>query len=147
MKLTVVIVIALFLSACSQSEAGKTVAASNNTSQAKPTKVIRFTKTYVGAINKLYAIEMTLTRDGSNLSGSYFYTVHKQDIALKGTVDAKDNFTLAEFDASGHQTGTFTGRFVTGEHIEGQWSKPNGQPMPFVLETGAQPIASSFYSY
>ncbi len=106
----------------------------------QPTRqTIQFTRTYRGAINDKYAIEMNLTRSGQNLSGDYFYRKIGVRIQLTGTVDEQNNFLIREFDAKGDQTGLFKGHFVTDSEIQGTWSKPNGdKPMPFSLQAMAQ---------
>src|SRR5207253_138451 len=55
--------------------------------------------------------DMTLKREGNNLSGSYFYAKSgsANKLSLRGEIDAKGNFTLQEFDPSGKQTGEFKG--------------------------------------
>jgi hypothetical protein len=94
-----------------------------------------FSKTFEGAINNEYQIQMSLQRSGQELSGSYFYTKHKTDIQIKGTIDGQDNFTINEFDGKGNQTGVFKGRLISGSEMEGTWSKPNGdKSMPFALK-------------
>jgi hypothetical protein len=94
-----------------------------------------FSKTFEGAINNEYQIQMSLQRSGEDLSGNYFYTKHKTDIQIKGTIDGQDNFTLNEFDGKGNQTGVFKGKLISGSEMEGIWSKPNGdKSMPFALK-------------
>lgn len=78
-------------------------------------------------------LQMSLNRDGDQLSGSYFYD--KQGSANKlnliGTIDAAGNFTLEEKDATGKLTGTFKGTWKNDETnfgitLEGNWQKPKG---------------------
>jgi hypothetical protein len=75
--------------------------------------------------------EMTLKREGNSLSGSYFYVKSgsANSLSLRGEIDAKGNFTLQEFDASGKQTGEFKGTWKddpnqSGATLEGEWRKP-----------------------
>ena len=68
-------------------------------------------------------IAMRLLREGSKLSGSYYYVRIGKDIRLSGTIDDGGTVLLEEF-VNGEKTGTFRGRFVSNERMEGTWSKP-----------------------
>jgi hypothetical protein len=82
--------------------------------------------------------EMTLRRDGNDLSGSYFYAKSgsANALSLRGKIEANGHFTMQEFDSSGKQTGEFKGTWKddpnqSGAALEGEWRKPNateGQP-------------------
>ncbi len=54
-------------------------------------------------------VVVKLERTGDKLSGSYVYERIGQDIKLTGQIDAQGQVTLAEFDATGRQTGKLTG--------------------------------------
>lgn len=76
-------------------------------------------------------VEMTIVRDGGNLSGNYFYrkSGSANKLMLKGTIAADGNFTMQEMDAAGNQTGTFKGQWKedaneSGAMLEGEWLKP-----------------------
>ena len=87
-------------------------------------------KVFKGTIDYKYKIQMTLRRDGNDLTGSYFYTNKRTEIALKGSVDSGGNLTLKETDANGAQTGTFKGKWTEkpeGVELEGTWTKPNSK--------------------
>jgi len=88
------------------------------------------TKTFSGTIGDSNDLQMKLVRTGSDLSGSYSYLKIGKPITLKGTIDKDANIELAEFDASGAQTGMFKGRWDASDpsavRIEGNWSRPNG---------------------
>jgi len=76
-------------------------------------------------------IQMTLNRQGNQLSGTYFYQKIGSDISLKGQVKGEE-FTLQEFDNGGKQTGEFKGKwnepqYLPGAELEGTWSKPNSK--------------------
>src|SRR5689334_3436641 len=47
---------------------------------------------------------------GGELTGSYSYEGRGGELTLKGSVDAKGNFTLEEFDGA-KKTGTFKGQW------------------------------------
>jgi hypothetical protein len=78
--------------------------------------------------------EMTLTREGNNLSGSYFYAKSgsANKLSLRGEIDASGNFTMRELDASGKPTGEFKGIWKndqnqSGASLEGEWKKPGAK--------------------
>ncbi len=87
-----------------------------------------------GRIGGTLAIEMTLTRDGDRLTGSYLYPKVGKNINLAGTVDKDGNVQLRESDESGKDTGVFKGKWKPAtdspdpglNEIEGKWSKPDG---------------------
>jgi hypothetical protein len=78
--------------------------------------------------------EMTLRREGNNLSGTYFYAKSgsANKLSLRGQINADGSFTLQEFDSSGKQTGEFKGTWKNGPNepgatLEGEWKKPGAQ--------------------
>ncbi|MDX6305098.1 MAG: hypothetical protein QOI77_2067 [Blastocatellia bacterium] len=87
-----------------------------------------------GTIANNLAIEMTVTRDGDRLTGTYFYPKVGKNINLTGTVDKDGNVELKESDESGKDTGVFKGKWKPAtdspdpalNEIEGKWSKPDG---------------------
>lgn len=94
-----------------------------------------YPKLFYGQINNKLNIQMILTRQGSVLSGIYFYTAIGKDLYLKGTVDPKGNIRLDEFDDRGKQTGTFKGVLMKGK-MSGIWSTPDELKLfPFSLAT------------
>ncbi|MFN2454026.1 MAG: hypothetical protein ABR577_07370 [Pyrinomonadaceae bacterium] len=150
-----ILVLVVTLAGCSKPESTNvsTKVNDNSASSSVPTEKVsnsesaNFLKVFEGTINAQYPIEMNLQRNDRTLSGTYFYTKHKVDISIKGTVDEQDNFVLNEFDQNGNQTGIFKGRFVSSSSIEGTWSKPSGdKSMPFSLvekEGGNSKVASN----
>lgn len=96
-------------------------------------------RAFKGAIGGKYKIQMRLRRNGDALSGSYFYENKKIDIALKGTIDKRGNFTLTESDGSGRQTGVFKGKWKeesgdAATSLEGTWTgAKGGEGSPFYL--------------
>jgi hypothetical protein len=78
-----------------------------------------------------YPARMTLRRSpGGKLSGSYSYEGRGGALALKGSVDAKGNFTLEEFDGA-KKTGAFKGQLSENDYepeasLYGDWTKPAG---------------------
>ena len=88
---------------------------------------------FKGSIGKA-RFEMTLSREGNNLSGTYFYVKSgsANTLSLRGKIDAKGNFTLQEFNSSGTQTGEFKGTWEddpnqSGSSLVGQWKKPGAK--------------------
>ena len=76
-------------------------------------------------------VVMDLTRDGGDLTGSYYYRKSggANRLALKGTISGDGDFTLQEMDAAGKQTGSFKGKWkqesnASGASLEGEWLKP-----------------------
>ena len=91
-------------------------------------------------------IEMKLFRDGSNLYGTYLYKLYGRDIQIKGTINESGEVVLQE-SAKGKVTGTFKGKFVSKERIDGKWYRPGsdkGRAFFLVNEAvGASPVAKS----
>ena len=85
-------------------------------------------------------IQMTLTRNGNKLSGTYFYQKIGKDLTLTGMIDADGNFKLEEFAPNGAKTGTFSGQWKEGEDkngvsLEGEWINPkNKESLGFFAE-------------
>lgn len=76
------------------------------------------------------SIEMTLVRDATNLTGTYFYPRVGKNINLKGSIDSGGKLELRESDDTGKDTGVFKGQWKSNEAglaaIEGKWSRPDG---------------------
>lgn len=87
------------------------------------------TKFFSGSIGSALDLKMKLVRDGSALTGNYFYQKVGTKINLKGTVDNDGTLMLEEFDPSGKSTGVFRGLWKTNEDglisLVGNWTKPN----------------------
>ena len=87
-----------------------------------------------GTIAGNLSIEMTLTRDGDGLTGTYFYPKVGKNIKLTGTIDKEGNVELREADEAGNDTGVFKGKWKPAtdspdpslNEIAGKWSKPDG---------------------
>jgi hypothetical protein len=93
-----------------------------------------FVKTLKGDIGYKYKIEMRLRRNGTNLSGTYFYTKYGVDITLTGTIDSYQNIELYGYNASGVLVDVFKGRFISNSEMQGTWSKPDGsKSLPFTM--------------
>src|SRR5689334_10045593 len=91
---------------------------------------------FSGAINRSIRIKMTLSQNGKSLSGSYYYEKVGKPITLSGGINGQQ-FTLKEYDENGKSTGTFSGRFVTSDTIEGTWSNADAsKTYPFSVKAG-----------
>ena len=149
------------LGAC-RKQASKEQAANSNdsTSHEAPVggKALVGDKFYFrGTIAGSLSIEMTLTRDGDRLTGTYFYPKVGKNINLAGTIDKAGNVELTETDEAGKDTGVFKGKWKAAtdspdpslNEIEGKWSKPDGsketeflvdqQPIEFTLAARVNP--------
>jgi hypothetical protein len=106
-------------------ESGVSVGAQADAPAPAPAPAARVFK---GAIAYKYPIQMSLRRgDGDALTGSYFYEGKGGEITLRGTLDAKGNLTLNEYDGD-KQTGTFKGRWREHSYdpaatLDGDWTK------------------------
>lgn len=91
----------------------------------------------IGAIDNRYQIQMSLTRSGSDIEGSYSYTAVGKPLTLRGTIDASGNVQMTESDDKGDVTGTFNGHLVGGKRLVGQWTsgKAGEAPLPFIVCT------------
>jgi len=121
-----------------------------HTQEAAPAPI---TKYFAGSIGNTLDLHMKLVRDGTTVTGNYFYQKVGTKIDLKGTVDAEGNLMLEEFDSAGKANGVFRGLWRSGEDglisVAGNWSKPNSdkktafsiheEPIEF---TGATEIVS-----
>jgi hypothetical protein len=111
------------------------------------------TKFFAGSIGNNLDLNMKIVRDGTTVTGNYFYQKVGTKIDLKGTIDAEGNLMLEEFDSTGKTTGVFRGLWKVGEDglitLAGNWSKPDSdkktafsiheEPIEF---TGATEIVS-----
>jgi hypothetical protein len=82
-------------------------------------------------------IEMRLVREGSKLSGSYFYERFGKDIPIKGNIENNGTIVLEEF-VKGQKTGVFMGKSLSDPIIAGKWSKPGSTRSRdfFLVSTG-----------
>ena len=93
------------------------------------------------------SIEMSLVRDGDQVTGTYFYPRVGKNIAVTGTVNSAGDLELSEADDTGKQTGVFKGKWQPQKdgpdsalaEIEGKWSRPDGSKSTDFIVT-QQPI-------
>ncbi|MBU3176539.1 hypothetical protein KPL47_09145 [Clostridium estertheticum] len=99
---------------------------------------------YEGTINNNIKIQMSIYKQNKEIVGTYFYEKQKKEIKLKGKSDEKD-IILYEYDATGKNTGIFTGTMKTVDKIEGKWvSSDNKTSYPFTLTLKSN-IAADVY--
>ncbi|MCB2360971.1 hypothetical protein [Clostridium estertheticum] len=99
---------------------------------------------YEGTINNNIKIQMSIYKQNKEIVGTYFYEKQKKEIKLKGKSDEKD-IILYEYDATGKNTGIFTGIMKTVDKIEGKWvSADNKTSYPFSLTLKSN-IAADVY--
>ncbi len=77
-------------------------------------------------------IYMTLRRNGSDLTGEYFYLKNQRQVPLKlsGKIYRDNNFILVERDQTGKKTGEFRGKWSEENErisLEGEWISPTGE--------------------
>lgn len=60
-----------------------------------------------GTIGRTLEVELSLTKTGKQLEGSYVYSNHRQPIALKGAITKHYEYQLEEINANGAATGHF----------------------------------------
>ena len=85
-------------------------------------------------------VQMTLVREGDQLSGGYYYQKVGKELSLKGSINGQGDFTLQEFDSGGSQTGEFKGKWsepstLPTASLEGTWAKPNSKETLFFYAT------------
>lgn len=121
---------------CKKGSTGPSATIAVNTTVEQPEPVggetrLAETRYFTGSIGSSLGLQMKLTRQGQQLSGSYFYKKIGTSIDLRGTIDEHNNVVIDEFDSSGKQTGTFKGLWLTSDDgivkIAGNWTKPGGQ--------------------
>src|SRR6266542_4130254 len=77
---------------------------------------------FVGTINKTLRVRIRLSQSGKVLRGSYAYERIGKSLRLAGEMTFENEFHLDEFDERGTKTGTFEGKFVSRDWLEGTWS-------------------------
>jgi hypothetical protein len=94
-------------------------------------------ETFSGWIKDKYEIEMSFTKTGEQITGSYLYKSQNKPIRIKGTIKG-EAVSINEFDPSGKQTGVFNGKYNHQTIIAGNWSTPGKEKsMSFrLIKTG-----------
>jgi len=85
------------------------------------------TKVFRGTIAEK-PVQMTLTRNGENLNGTYFYQRIGKDLRLAGSIESDGAFALAEYDVKNVITGEMKGFWRKADdgsaYLEGEWINP-----------------------
>lgn len=88
-------------------------------------------RAFLGLIGPTLRVEMTLTRHGEALSGTYCYLRAGKagpDLRVAGTIDASGTLHLTETDSKGARTEAFDGTLdAVGLEMSGVWSSPRGE--------------------
>jgi len=71
---------------------------------------------YHGTIGRTLEVQMTLTRRGSELTGSCEYQTQRKPITLRGRVLASGAYEIDELDARGQPAATFSLNQVFARH-------------------------------
>jgi len=90
-----------------------------------------------GRIGASAAVRMSLTRRGTNLTGTYYYLKYNSTIGLSGTIDAKQDIHLTEW-ATG---ASFAGRFTSAGTFSGTWTSAD-KKRALAFELIAAPVAA-----
>ena len=84
-------------------------------------------RVYRGSVGNIH-IQMRLSIQGNNVSGTYSYDSIGEDLKLTGHLDEQGRLALAEFYAKGKQTGKFACKRQLDDPIDSEctWSRPDG---------------------
>ncbi|HSQ18916.1 MAG TPA: DUF3298 domain-containing protein [Blastocatellia bacterium] len=91
------------------------------------------TKIYRGAVGNSH-LQMTLTFNGSNITGKYSYDRVGEDIKVTGRLGPEGKLELTEFGAKNKPTGKFSCKRPFDDPIDREcyWAKPDGSGESFV---------------
>jgi len=94
---------------------------------------------YSGNVGERTAVQMDLARQGTTLSGSYWYDDADLSLELKGSLRS-GTATVKEFDENGKQTGAFTGTLSQDDRqFRGAWTSADGKrSLPFAFTAIAE---------
>jgi hypothetical protein len=87
---------------------------------------------YHGTIGRTLEVQMTLTRRGSDLTGSYEYESQRKPIPLRGRVLTSGDYEIDELDGNGKATAKFSLSQIFVRHLDGTWLS-KGKKLPVVL--------------
>lgn len=102
---------------------------------------------YLGTVGE-DAVQLELTLNGENATGSYYYNIIGTPIELRGKqagdlTETGQPYTIGELDENGTFVATFEGEFSRGSlefgsNFTGTWTGNNGVTLPFELERVAE---------
>lgn len=102
-------------------------------SASEPVGNAPFSRSYSGAIDGRYKIVMRLNRDGSSLTGSYFYTSARNAIEIQGSIDASNRFVINGY-YQGSLIDEFSGVLTDNSVLQGRFVRQkDGKTMSFYL--------------
>ena len=101
--------------------------------QLAPGQSTGVTKVYRGAVGNSH-IQMSLTFNGSNITGKYSYDRVGEEIKVTGRLDAEGKLELTEFGAKNKPTGKFSCKRPFDDPIDREcyWARPDGSGESFV---------------
>lgn len=83
---------------------------------------------YHGTINGTLEVELTLTRTGTSMAGSYEYAAHQQPLRLQGTLLPDGSMKIAEFSTGETRGGEFLLNDLLGQaHLDSKWNSADGK--------------------
>ena len=87
----------------------------------------RETAFYHGTINGTLEVELTLTRAGPTITGTYEYAAHQQPIRLEGALQPDGSMKISESVAGKASGGQFLLKNLLGQgHLDGTWNSAYG---------------------
>jgi hypothetical protein len=86
------------------------------------------TSFYHGTLNQTLEVELTLTRKGNTITGSYEYAAHQQALRLQGVLLSDGSIKISEFATGGASGGQFSLDNLLGQgHLDGKWTSADGK--------------------
>lgn len=86
---------------------------------------------YHGTIGRTLEVQVTITRHGNDLTGSYEYASQQRPIQLRGHTLPSGDYEISELDAHGQETAKFTVNDLLGG-LNGTWQSGK-RKLPVVL--------------
>lgn len=106
------------------------------TAETNPLEALEKGVTYAGTLGDK-SFHLTLRREGQRLVGSYSFDDTKTEIPVAGAMGEQMDFWFNESAEPDKITGTFEGKSLMGEPIEGTWTsadKSQTQPVKMSVE-------------
>lgn len=130
---------------CPLNEQVAEASTTNAGTQAQP--VVEDNLSMAGKLDNKEDIKAVFKITGTQIEGSYFIAGDNKTNDIKGTIDAKRNMIINEYEENGMIKAFFVGKFVSDKRVEGFWTKPSeNQTMPFYLETVQQVPSKSYFN-
>lgn len=84
------------------------------------------TRDFEGAIGGNYSVNVSLTREGSVLSGEISPKDGSKHVSVEGYIEENGEFVLRELDSTRTITGIYQGTLDNQNNMSGFWKKPDG---------------------